>query len=207
MRIIAGRFRGRTLVAPNGLETRPTSALARGALFEILRHRIEGARVADLFAGTGALGLEALSRGARKVDFYESGRPALMTLRKNIATLGVGNETRVIQGALPDSLGAGEPYDLLIMDPPWRDGHELRVASRLVSRNRIAKGGLLVIESPRTEPLGEADFAKLGLTFDDRRAYGDTELRFFVREPSPPPEHLPAEPDDDQSDPLVGDQG
>ena len=202
MRIIAGRFRGRSLVAPHGLETRPTSALARGALFEILRHRIEGARVADLFAGTGALGLEALSRGARKVDFYESGRPALMTLRKNITTLGVGNETRVIQGGLPDTIGAGEPYDLLLMDPPWRDGHELRVASRLVARNRIAKGGLLVIESPRTEPLDEASFANLGLTFDDRRAYGDTELRFFVREPSPPPEHLPAEPDDNQDDPF-----
>lgn len=195
MRVLAGRFRGRSLVAPNGLVTRPTSALARGALFEILRGRLDGARIADLFAGTGALGLEALSRGAKRVDFYESSRPALLALRKNIATLGTGDETRIIQGALPDSLGMGDPYDLLLMDPPWREGHELRVAARLVARKRIATGGILVIESPRTDPLDESMYAALGLTLDDRRKYGDTELRFFLREPSPP-ETLPAGPED-----------
>ncbi len=194
MRIIAGRFRGRTLAVPTGMTTRPTSAVARGALFEILRDELEGMRVADLFAGTGALGLEALSRGARRVDFYESFRPALEVLKKNIASIGVGSETRIIKGELPDSLGSGEAYDLILMDPPWRLGHELRVASRIVARQRLATGGLLVVESPRTDPLDESTFADLGLTLDDRRTYGDTELRFFLRAPSPP-EALPAEPE------------
>lgn len=194
MRIIAGRFRGRTLAVPTGLTTRPTSAVARGALFEILRDELEGVRVADMFAGTGALGLEALSRGAKRVDFYESLRPALDALKKNIASIGVASETRVIQGELPESLGSGEPYDLILMDPPWRLGHELRVAARIVARNRLRKGGMLVIESPRTDPLEESTFADLGLTLDDRRNYGDTELRFFLREPSPP-EALPADPE------------
>ena len=181
MRIIAGRFRGRTLVAPTGMKTRPTSALARGALFEILRNDLDGARVADLFAGTGALGLEAVSRGARRVDFYESHKPALEALKKNIAALGASADTRVVNGALPDSLGAGEPYDLMLMDPPWRVGHELAVATRIMARNRLAPEGLLVIESPRSEPLDVAAFLAAGLELDDRRSYGDTELRFFSR--------------------------
>ncbi len=194
MRIIAGRFRGRVLAAPSGLDTRPTSALARGALFEILRGALEGAYVADLFAGTGALGLEALSRGARRVDFYESHRRALAVLQKNIAALGASAQARVISGQLPDSLGVGEPYDLILMDPPWRLGHELKVAARIVARQRLRPGGTLVIESPRAEPLAEATFAELGLTLDDRRRYGDTELRFFARAPELP-EALPAEPE------------
>lgn len=193
MRIIAGRFRGRSLDAPSGRQTRPTSALARGALFEILRDRLDEARVADLFAGTGALGLEALSRGARRVDFYENGRAALAVLRKNIHALGVGRETRVITGALPDTLGAGDPYDLVLVDAPWREGHELKVAARLVARQRIARDGLLVIESPRSEPLESSAYADLGLVLEDRRHYGDTELRFFSPGPVPP-ESLPAEP-------------
>lgn len=194
MRIIAGRFRGRPLASPSGLHTRPTSARARGALFEILRSRLEGARVADLFAGTGALGLEALSRGAVHVDFHESGRHALEALRTNIRALGVESATRVVAGHLPDSLGRGEPYDLVFMDPPWRAGHELKVASRLVAVGRLAPDALLVIESPRSEPLDEEALAEIGLLLDDRRAYGDTELRFLSRAPEMP-DALPAEPE------------
>lgn len=194
MRIIAGRFRGRALAAPAGLHTRPTSARARGALFEILRQHLEDARVADLFAGTGALGLEALSRGAAHVDFYESGRHALEALRKNIGTLGVERATHVVAGHLPDSLGRGEPYDLVFMDPPWRVGHELKVAARLAAVDRLGPHGLLVIETPRSEPLDAQAYAEVGLVLDDRRTYGDTELRFFRRAPSMP-DALPSEPE------------
>jgi len=194
MRIIAGRFRGRALAVPAGLATRPTSGRARGALLEILRSRLAGARVADLFAGTGALGLEALSRGAARVDFYESHRPAIAALQKNITQLGVGAQTRVSAGQLPSSLGSGEPYDLALMDPPWRCGHALTVAARLTGRDRLASDGLLVIECPRSEALDEPAFAALGLLLEDRRAYGDTELRFFVRAAAPDAPLTGAEP-------------
>jgi 16S rRNA (guanine966-N2)-methyltransferase len=193
MRIIAGRFRGRVLTAPGGRETRPTSALARGALFEILRGQLQGAYVADLFAGTGALGLEALSRGALRVDFYESQRRPLTALRKNIDTLGVGAETRIVSGRLPEALGLGEPYDVVLIDPPWRQGHELEVASRIMARGRLAAGGLMVIEAPRDDTLAEARYGEMGYVLDDRRRYGDTELRFFSRAETPPLEGLAAE--------------
>lgn len=179
MRIIAGEFKGRLLEAPTGRTTRPTSARARGALFEILGPLLEGAHVADLFAGTGALGLESLSRGASKVDFYESSRQAQAVLRKNIATLGVGSRTRVLTTPLPESLVRGPPYDIVVVDPPWREGHELRIARRLVTQQRLATSGVLVIECPRSEALETALWAELGLTLDDRRNYGDTELRFY----------------------------
>lgn len=185
MRIIAGTFRGRLLQAPTGRETRPTSARARGALFEILRERLDGARVADLFAGTGALGLEALSRGAASVDFYESHRHALIALRTNIEQLGVGRAARVIAAPLPEALGAGPRYQIAFMDPPWREGHELRVARRLMNRDRLEPDGLLIVESPRAEPLEEALWQELGLHMTDRRTYGDTDLRFY--EPLRPP--------------------
>jgi 16S rRNA (guanine966-N2)-methyltransferase len=179
MRIIAGEFKGRLLEAPTGRTTRPTSARARGALFEILGPLLEGARVADLFAGTGALGLESLSRGASTVDFYESSRQAQAALRKNIATLGVFPRTRVLTTPLPESLVRGPPYDIVVVDPPWREGHELRVARRLITAQRLAPTGVLVIECPRSEPLETALWTELGLTLDDRRNYGDTELRFY----------------------------
>ena len=185
MRILGGRFRGRPLVAPSGLSTRPTSARARGALFEIVRERLEDAFVADLCAGTGSLGLEALSRGARRVDFYESQRAPLAALRKNIEALAAGDRTRILHGALPDAIGVGEPYDLALVDPPWRQGLELGIAARLVAKQRLGPESLLVIESPRTDPLDAAPFAALGLALADQRTYGDTELRFFTTDRRP----------------------
>ncbi|MCC6625231.1 MAG: 16S rRNA (guanine(966)-N(2))-methyltransferase RsmD [Deltaproteobacteria bacterium] len=180
MRITAGRFRGRALEAPRGMATRPTGARARTALFDTLAPRLEGARVADLFAGTGALGLEALSRGAAHVDFYESARPALDALRRNIATLGVADATTVVTGALPGAIRPGAPYDLILVDPPWRQGHERAVAERLVLTGRLGPESRLVIEADRRDPLDEAAWRGFGLVLVDRRSYGDTEMRFFA---------------------------
>lgn len=179
MRIIAGEFRGRLLSAPTGRTTRPTSARARGALFEILGASLRDAYVADLFAGTGALGLESLSRGARRVDFYESSKSALAALRKNIDALGVREKTRVLSSPLPESLTRGDPYDLVLIDPPWREGHELRVARQLATAQRLHRDGTLIVECPRSEPLESPLWQELGFELDDRRTYGDTELRFY----------------------------
>lgn len=178
MRILGGAFRGRAIAAPKGLATRPTGARARAAMFDILAPVLEGAAVADLFAGTGALGLEAISRGAASVDFYEDSRPALEALRANISTLGA-TTARVIGGSLPSSLREGPAYDLVFMDPPWRKDLELSVAQRLVRSARLAESGTLIVEAAKGDPFDEAAWIALGLVLDDRRAYGDTEVRFF----------------------------
>jgi 16S rRNA (guanine966-N2)-methyltransferase len=184
MRIIAGEFKGRLLEAPSGRTTRPTSARARGALFEILGPALPGARVADLFAGTGALGLEGLSRGASSVDFYESSRAALTVLRRNVDMLGAGPRCRIIATQLPEALVRGTPYDIVLVDPPWREGHELRIARKLATLQRLHRDGVLVIECPRSEPLEAPVWEELGLSLADRRNYGDTELRFYRYPPA-----------------------
>jgi 16S rRNA (guanine966-N2)-methyltransferase len=132
VRVVAGEFRGRKLVAPKGENTRPTTDRVRESLFSaltsIMGPGLGGASVLDPFAGTGALGLEALSRGASDVTFYESDRHALEALRRNIATLGVERRCRVLsadavsamtRGAVP-----GAPFALLLLDPPYRLGSD-----------------------------------------------------------------------------------
>ena len=124
MRIIAGQWRGRPLVAPKGDATRPTADRTREALFSMLTSRIgsfEGLAVADLFAGSGALGLEALSRGAARCLFVEQDKPALDALRANIAKLGATNAD--VRAASAIGLGpATAPLDLILMDPPYGTG-------------------------------------------------------------------------------------
>ena len=128
MRIVAGKFRGRTIDAPNGPNTRPTTDRVRENLFNILAHNepgIEGARVIDLFAGSGALGLEALSRGAAYVVFVDSSGPARAAIRRNIDTLGAGGATRVLKRGA-DDLGQRPPqmapFDIAFLDAPYQQG-------------------------------------------------------------------------------------
>jgi 16S rRNA (guanine966-N2)-methyltransferase len=185
IRIVAGRFRGRQLKAPAGLETRPTGARVRKALFDILGPRLEGARVADLFAGTGALGFEALSRGAEHVDFHEHGRAALTVLQANVAMLGVADEVTIVAGPLPDSLKPGPPYDLILLDPPWRRGLELGVVTRLLALGRIHADSVVVIERDTRDTDVDAALGAAGLERIDQRPYGDTTLCLFQRRSAP----------------------
>ncbi len=166
MRIIAGRWRGRRLVAPAGKETRPTSDRAREALFSMLVSRIgsfEGLRVADLFAGTGALGLEALSRGAARCIFAEADRAALAALRANIATLGA--EADVRPGPLAGF--AGGPFDLVLCDPPYRSG----LGHAALAAIRLAPGGWASLETAADE-----DGAVPGLAVMAERRHGKARL-------------------------------
>lgn len=159
MRIVAGAWRGRTLIAPTGSTTRPTADRVRQALFDMLLHApwggrqvLEGARVLDLFAGTGALGLEALSRGAAHALFVEQDRSALSALRANIAACRAADHCTILTcDAL--KLGAGEPVGLVFLDPPY--GHDLveRSMARLRSVGRLAPGALIVAETARADPL------------------------------------------------------
>ena len=172
MRVIAGRYGGRTLHAPRGRATRPTSDRVREAVFAILGD-VAGARVLEPFAGTGAMGFEALSRGAAQAAFVDSSGAAVAALRRNLDALGVEAEVRR-QDALSYLRSAsrdGRQYDLVFLDPPYRRasalGRELSPAVALV----LAPGARVVAESDRRAPL------ELGLELLDERRYGDTLIR------------------------------
>jgi len=163
MRIVAGIWRGRVVQAPPGDTTRPTADRVRQALFDMLLHApwgghdaIEGARVLDVFAGTGALGLEALSRGAAFATFIEQDRAALATLRANIATLRAADRSAVLAGdalTMPD----GAPCSLVFLDPPYGADLVPRALAHLAGRGWIAPGALIVAETARAEPPMHAD--------------------------------------------------
>jgi len=163
MRIVAGAWRGRSLIAPPGVETRPTADRVRQALFDILMHApwagrsaIEGASVLDVFAGTGALGLEALSRGAARAVFVERSRPALTALRANIAACRAEDRCEVLPiDAL--NVPVGERADILFLDPPYAQSFVARALARLRSVGRVTTGSLIVAETGRDEPTPYAD--------------------------------------------------
>jgi 16S rRNA (guanine966-N2)-methyltransferase len=173
MRIVAGVWRGRALQAPPGGTTRPTADRVRQALFDMLLHApwggrdaIEGVRLLDVFAGTGALGLEALSRGAAFATFIEQERAALATLRANIATLRAEARCAVFSGdALAvDNLSAdspvalgGAPCALVFLDPPYGADLVPRAVAHLTARGWIAPGALIVAETARADPPWPAD--------------------------------------------------
>jgi 16S rRNA (guanine(966)-N(2))-methyltransferase RsmD len=174
MRVVAGRFGGRSLIAPRGRATRPTSDRVREALFSILGPAsVEGARVLDLFAGSGALGIEALSRGAADTVLVDASAAAVTAIRRNLETLGAVAEVRrqdalsYLRSAFRDA----RQYDLVFLDPPYRHasalGRELSTALRPI----LAPAARVVAESDRRAPL-ELDLALL-----DERRYGDTLIR------------------------------
>jgi 16S rRNA (guanine966-N2)-methyltransferase len=159
MRIIAGQWRGRPLVAPKGDATRPTTDRTRETLFSMLVSRLgsfEGLRVADLFAGSGALGLEALSRGAAHCTFVEQDRPAIDALKTNIAKLGAVGDVRA-QSVL--ALGpTAQPFDLILMDPPYGTGAGVVALEKLNRHRWIAPSAWISIETARGESASAKGF-------------------------------------------------
>ena len=156
MRIVAGRWRGRALQAPPGQSTRPTAERVRQALFDMLWHApwggrdlIEGATVLDAFAGTGAFGLEALSRGAARATFLENDRAALAALRANLAALGA--EARVLAVDARKPPRADAPCGLLFLDPPY--GQDLAAATlpALERTGWVAPGAVACLEIGKAE--------------------------------------------------------
>ncbi len=183
MRIVAGRFRGRPLAGVGkgdpGAHLRPTTDRVREALFNMLQggrfgDPIEDARVLDLFAGTGALGLEALSRGAEHVTFVESGRKAQGLIRENVRTLGVGPETVLIGRDATRLPAADEPASLIFLDPPYGKDLGARVLAAAQGAGWVAPGALVVWEenAPQVAPEG---FVAL-----ETRAYGDTHVTILA---------------------------
>jgi 16S rRNA (guanine966-N2)-methyltransferase len=188
MRIVGGVHRGRRLVAPPGSAVRPTGDRAREALFNILSHgRIAasgspfaGRAVLDAFAGTGALGLEALSRGAAAAVFVENGRDALAALRRNIAAFGEGERAHVVAADATRPPRAGLRCAVAFLDPPYRSGLAPAALPALAAAGWLAPDALVVVELGAAEELPPpAGFAML-----DQRIYGAARLVFLRREAS-----------------------
>ena len=178
MRIIAGQWRGRPLLAPAGQATRPTSDRAREGLFSMLASRLgsfEDHAVADLFAGTGALGLEALSRGAAFCTFYEKDRAALDALRGNIDRLGATDRAELRAQPVEHALPPARPCDLILMDPPYSTGLAQAALDRIAQGNWLAPGGWLSIETA-----GESLAFPPGLVPETERRFGKATI-FLVR--------------------------
>ncbi|OHT20448.1 16S rRNA (guanine(966)-N(2))-methyltransferase RsmD [Edaphosphingomonas haloaromaticamans] len=178
MRIIAGKWRGRTIAAPPGDATRPTSDRTREALFSMLASRLgdfEGLRIADLFAGSGALGFEALSRGAAHAIFVEQDRKAVEILRANATKLGAVADIRAQPVA---TLGpVSQPHDLLLFDPPYGSGGAGALLERLTRLGWASPGAWASIETSRDEPVSAT-----GWSVDAERTHGKAKLTLLRRD-------------------------
>jgi 16S rRNA (guanine966-N2)-methyltransferase len=184
VRVIAGRLGGRRLVAPRGLATRPTTDRVREALFSALGS-VTGARVLDLYAGTGALGIEALSRGASRAVFVESARPAIAALRENLGALDLLSSTRVvaqpaaraIAAIVASAVGGAEgPFDLVFADPPYAALADVPpLAESLVASGALASGARFVLEHASRDAAPDLG----ALTPRPTRTYGDTAVTIY----------------------------
>lgn len=189
-RIVAGTLRGRTLAVPAGRDTRPTSDRVREALFSRLDHEglLQGTRVLDLYAGSGALGLEAASRGAAHVLLVEQAKQAAQVCRRNVADLGLAGTVEVQARAVAAVLGQapGEPYDLVLADPPYPLAEDdlAAVLAALVERDWLADGAVVVVERSARGP--EPTWPEGLVRFDERR-YGETVLWLADAESGPAP--------------------
>ena len=186
MRIVGGRLKGRVLAAPESRAIRPTSERLRESIFDILEHRypgcVEGRRVVDLFAGSGALAIEALSRGARFALLVDNGTAARALLRANVEALGLGGVTRIWRadatklGAAP----AGGPFALAFLDPPYGQDLAAPALVGLVAGGWLEPDALCVVEeAARATVAAPSSLARI-----DERVYGDTQVVFLRPEPS-----------------------
>lgn len=185
MRIIAGKHRGRAIRVPRTEGLRPTADRVREALFNILEHgldwaTLDGARVIDAFAGTGAFGLEALSRGATRVTFLDVNGAALMAIRRNAAAMGEARNVALLKLDAtrlppPPPGAANAPCDLAFLDPPYESGLALTSLQGLASRHWLGPGAVAVVEVAAREPLPPPP----GFALIDERSYGAARLVFL----------------------------
>ncbi|NKB45529.1 MAG: 16S rRNA (guanine(966)-N(2))-methyltransferase RsmD [Alphaproteobacteria bacterium] len=183
VRITAGTFKNKPLAVPEGDSVRPTSDRARQALFNRLEHsfsdigfRLRGARVVDLFAGTGALGLEALSRGASPATFIERSPTSLAVLKRNIAALGVDDKVTVLTMDATTLPAASQPYNLALLDPPYEQSLAEPALVALASKQWLTDAAVVAVETAAAETLAAPD----GLTIEDVRSYGRGAITYLT---------------------------
>lgn len=187
MRIVGGEFRGRSLAAPRSDAIRPTSDRLRETMFDILAHRYgepaDDARVLDLFSGTGALGLEALSRGAREVLFVEMAAEARALIRQNVETLGLTGRTRIFRrdAASLGPVGTMTPFTLLFADPPYGKGLGASALASALAGGWLVPGALAVVEEAADAPFA----APAGFDILDDRVVAGSRLVFLRAEFTP----------------------
>lgn len=173
MRVIAGALKGRRLCSPRGGAVRPTADRVKEAMFGALHFQLAGAAVLDAFAGSGALGIEALSRGAAHVDFAENGKPGLRALADNLKAVGAQG-CRVFKGDVIKLMPVLGRYDIVLADPPYDDGLYAPLLEALRDHGRLADGAAIVIECRST-----FDFMlPIGYNLTKRKDYGDISLLF-----------------------------
>ena len=180
MRVVAGELRGRRLISAAGRETRPTSERARAGLFDWLGARVADARVLDLFAGSGALGIEALSRGAREAVFVEHSRSALRALRKNLEELGLAERGEVVERDLARGLGSrvvdGPAFDVVFADPPYGAGWLARLLA-CETLPALLNPDAVVIAERSTRSAAEPETPRLRLR--GTKSYGETAFDWY----------------------------
>jgi 16S rRNA (guanine(966)-N(2))-methyltransferase RsmD len=192
LRIIAGRLGGRRIAAPKGSATRPTAEKVRQAVFNVLAHAmpLEGALVLDLYAGSGALGIEALSRGAAQATLVEADARTAAVIRANLSALALApEEARVVVAPVLRWLktaSAQPPFDLVLADPPYDAGQYGPLLAALADWPGIAPGGYVVVEVPARLSLSPP----AGLELAQTKRYGDTQV-LFLRKPGAPPQAQP----------------
>ena len=147
MRVISGQCRGRRLLEPDGMAVRPTTDQVKEAMFNIIQFDVEGRRVLDLFAGTGQLGIEALSRGARECVFVDASRDSLRLVRENLRRCGL--EGQVFQCDAEGFLRRGERFDLIFLDPPYGSGLDARAIEAVKAFDILSEGGIMICETMR----------------------------------------------------------
>ncbi|MCA9563379.1 MAG: 16S rRNA (guanine(966)-N(2))-methyltransferase RsmD [Myxococcales bacterium] len=186
IRIISGTARGQQIAVPKS-DVRPTPAKVRGAIFDILQHQIEGAVVLDLYAGSGALGLEAVSRGASYVTAVDASSRVLSVISKNVRQLGFGSQFNLQRRSLPAGLFGlplRQPADIVFSDPPYADEVTERLAKLLSEPAIVRPTTCWVHEIPSSAASELEAFSAYGWRVDRARRYGDTTLVFLTREPA-----------------------
>jgi 16S rRNA (guanine966-N2)-methyltransferase len=180
LRVISGSQRGRKLLTVKGMGTRPTADRMREALFNILSNRVIGAHILDLFAGTGAFGIEALSRGATSAVFIDKEKAALSVIIRNIELCGLEERSRVMKWNIALNLkcleGRMPKFDMVFMDPPYDHGFVQKALTNLYHSNSLTSGAVVVVEHSPAEPVPENFF---GFEMTDQRRYGRTCFSFL----------------------------
>lgn len=180
MRVISGQAKGHRLKVPKGRAVRPTAARVKEALFNILPHDLSGLKILDLFAGTGSLSAEALSRGAAEVILVDVSRKAANTIRENLRALGFSHNAKIWIGSVPKSLRQlsrkGETFDLVFLDPPYEKGWVGKILEVIGQERLMREAGMVVAEHSSREEVQK----RYGvLELHDQRRYGSTVLSFF----------------------------
>ena len=178
MRVVSGTLKGRRLVSPAGLATRPTADRIKESVFNILAGDIAGRRALDLFSGTGGLGIEALSRGAETAVFIDQAKPALEAIRRNITRLGLEDRTHIIRWNIRKNLNclaSHRSFDLVFMDPPYGTGAVGPALEAMITCGALASTARIVIEHSNQEHL---DLREASLTLADQRRFGKTLVSF-----------------------------